>query len=315
MADLRIELLGGFRVAVGTRGVPEEAWRRRKPAALVKLLALAPEHRLQRERAMDLLWPELDPSAAAANLRKAVHHARRALDGEDAALLIVSRGELLCLPSERLWVDVDAFFAAVARARRTGDLDEYARAIDLYGDGLLPEDRYEEWAIERRDELHFEFLAMLEELASMLEARGDLDGAVRVVRRVVAAEPLREEAHAWLIRLHALAGRRAEALREYEHLRDLLATELGAEPSPEAQRLYEEVRANQASEPELSAELWGARRRPAGAVRPARRRSSRAVPRCRREAYVGPGRAGAARVPARKPGVGTRRPRRCAAVC
>ena len=53
-----------------------------------------------------------------------------------------------------------------------------------------------------------------------------------------------------LIRLHALAGRRAEALRAYERLCNLL------EPSVETQRLYEEIRANRAEEPELSVELW-----------------------------------------------------------
>jgi hypothetical protein len=37
--------------------------------------------------------------------------------------------------------------------------------------------------------LHLEFLAIMEELAAMLEARGDLDGAARTVRRLVAAEP------------------------------------------------------------------------------------------------------------------------------
>jgi hypothetical protein len=57
VAELRIELLGGFRVTAGGRVLPESAWRRRKPAALVKLLALAPGHRLHREQAMDLLWP------------------------------------------------------------------------------------------------------------------------------------------------------------------------------------------------------------------------------------------------------------------
>ena len=45
-------------------------------------------------------------------------------------------------------------------------------------------------------------------------------------------------------------------MRQYEHLRDVLAAELDVEPGPEAQRLYEEVRARQTSEPELSAELW-----------------------------------------------------------
>jgi DNA-binding SARP family transcriptional activator len=256
MADLRIELLGGFRVTVGSRTIPEDAWRRRKPAALLKLLALAPAHRLHREQAMDALWPELDPAAAGANLRKAVHHARRALDPNDGRGLITSAGELLALPAEGLWIDVDAFRAAVASARQSGDADGYARAVDLYGGGLLPEDRYEEWAGPTREDLELEYVAVLEELAAILEARGDLDGAARTARRLVAVEPLREDGHARLIRLHALAGRRVDALRGYERLRELLAVELGTEPSPETQRLYEEIRAKQTPQPELSAELW-----------------------------------------------------------
>ena len=55
---VRIGLLGGFSVTVGDRKVDESAWRLRKAASLIKLLALAPGHRLHRERAMDLLWPE-----------------------------------------------------------------------------------------------------------------------------------------------------------------------------------------------------------------------------------------------------------------
>jgi DNA-binding SARP family transcriptional activator len=255
-AQVRIELLGGFRVTVGTEVVPEEAWRRRKPASLLKLLALSPGYRLHREQLMDALWPELEPRAAAANLRKAVHQARRALDGREGRILITSVGELLCLRSQGLWVDVDAFRVAVAEARCTRDPNEYAQAIELYGEGLLPEDRYEQWATGPRDELHLEFVALLEELASILESRADLDGAARVVRRLISAEPLREESHAWLIRLHALAGRRGEAMRAYERLRELMDTELGSEPSADTQRLYEEVHAKQAFEPELTADLW-----------------------------------------------------------
>jgi DNA-binding SARP family transcriptional activator len=256
MADLRIELLGGFRVTVGSRPVPDDAWRRRKAAALLKLLALAPAHRLHREQAMDALWPGLDPAAAGANLRKAVHHARHALDPNAGRGLISSIGELLALPAAGLWVDVDGFRAALAHARQSGDPDAYALAVELYDEGLLPEDRYEEWAARAREDLELEYVAVLEELAAILEARGDLDGAARTVRRLVAVEPLRENGHAWLIRLHALAGRRVDALREYERLRELLAVELGTEPSPETQRLYEEIRAKQTPQPELSAELW-----------------------------------------------------------
>src|SRR5262249_28371497 len=77
-------------------------------------------------------------------------------------------------------------------------------------------------------------------------------GATRAVNMLIAADPLLEEGHVRLMRLYALAGRRADAMRQYEHLRE----ELGDEPGPEAQRLYEEVRARQTSEPELTSELW-----------------------------------------------------------
>src|ERR687889_2219160 len=77
---MRLWLLGGFRVSVGTRTVEEGAWRLRKAASLVKLLALAQGHHLHREQAMDLLWPDSGRSASSNSLRKTLHTARRTLE-------------------------------------------------------------------------------------------------------------------------------------------------------------------------------------------------------------------------------------------
>ncbi|MGH3105876.1 MAG: hypothetical protein ACRDM3_01630, partial [Rubrobacteraceae bacterium] len=77
---VRIWLLGGFKVAIGSRLIEKRAWRLRKASALVKLLALAPGHRLHREQVMDLLWPDLGKKAASNNLRQTLHAARGFLD-------------------------------------------------------------------------------------------------------------------------------------------------------------------------------------------------------------------------------------------
>ena len=77
-AGLSIGLLGG-RVRAGDHPIRDEVWRRRKPAGLLKLLALAPGHRLHREQLMVALWPELEATAASANLRKALHYAEESL--------------------------------------------------------------------------------------------------------------------------------------------------------------------------------------------------------------------------------------------
>src|SRR6516162_1079178 len=101
---LQIELLGGFGVRVDGRSVADDVWRRRKPAAVVKLLALEPNHRLHREQLGEVLWPELEPAAASANLRKAIHFARSALDVTvaNASATLVSDGEFVALVSDDL---------------------------------------------------------------------------------------------------------------------------------------------------------------------------------------------------------------------
>jgi DNA-binding SARP family transcriptional activator len=256
MAELRIQLLGGFRVEVGGRAIDDAVWRRKKPAALVKLLALEPGHRLHREQLADRLWPELDPTAAGANLRKAVHIVRRALEAVDGAQSLASDADHVWLPRDGLRVDIDVFRDAVGRARRGSDIEAYQRAVGVYAGDLLPDDRYEDWTTEAREELRLDYVAALEEFAAMLGSRGDLAAAVDVARLAVAAEPLREDNSVALMRLLALSGRRADALRVFEQLRSSLDEELGVEPGAVGQRLFEEIRAKQELEVSLAADEW-----------------------------------------------------------
>ena len=146
MGDVRLTLLGGFAATVDGAPLPDTVWRLKKARELVKLLALARDHRLHREQAMDVLWRDLGAAAAANNLNQAVHVARRAL-GADA---IESRDGVLLLVAE---VDVDEFEQAAAHARRLETAAGYGAALSLYGGELLPENRYEDWADERREEL------------------------------------------------------------------------------------------------------------------------------------------------------------------
>ena len=237
MGTVRIEVLGGFRVTVAGAVVPDVAWRRRKAAALVKILSLAPRHRLRRQVVMAALWPELGADAAAANLRKAVHFARRAAAGTGVDL-VGSAGELLCLPAERLWVDVAAFRSDLVAARGT---QEYATLVDRYGGGLLPDDG-DEWVLQARSDLDADYAVALADYAAVLEDSGDLAEAARIARRLVDVDPLVEESHVRLIRILGSAGRRSEALVRFRTLRAVLRAELGVDPGREAQRLVDGLR-------------------------------------------------------------------------
>src|SRR5918998_4024728 len=242
LESVRVWLLGRFRVSVGTRReVQPGEWHLRKAASLVKLLALAQGQQLHREQVMEWLWPELGRKAASNNLRQTLHAARRALDRADGSRYLTSEGELLVLsPAGEIWVDAEAFEEAAITARRSGDPAAYRAAIELYAGELLPEDRYEEWAETRRQELRRTFLSLLVELAGLYEERGveeELEPAIQALRRALAEEPSNEEAHVGLMRLHARSGRSGEALRQYVRLSEALSSGLGAEPSTSTRAL------------------------------------------------------------------------------
>jgi DNA-binding SARP family transcriptional activator len=229
--------LGGFSVAVGDNVVSDRAWRLRKAKALVKILALAPDRRVHRERLAEVLWPDRAADAAANNLNQALYSARRALDatGADGAATLAMLDGVVVLKAE---VDVDAFEAAAERARAERDPAAYERALGFHGGELLPEDRYEPWADARRAALTELHGALCLELA---ELHGDGPAAVGALQRALVADPLAEPAHRALMRLYARTGRRQQALAQYQLLRQGLNAELAAEPDPATRELYQQL--------------------------------------------------------------------------
>jgi predicted ATPase/DNA-binding SARP family transcriptional activator len=239
---LNIQLLGACRLLGDGKVSEPSTWRLRKAAQLVKLLALAPGHQLHREQIFEYLWPDLDLAAAGNNLRVTLHFARRLLaqegfPGNEA--LQIRGAQVMLFPDQAVWSDVEAFGAAAEGARESADPALFNAALALYTGELLPEDRFEDWVVERREQLRGIYLELLLEAARLHEQRGEADRATRVLQRLLELEPDNESAHFALMRLYARAGERVPALRQYQTLRETLLRELDVEPSPETTRLYE----------------------------------------------------------------------------
>lgn len=242
--ELRIELLGGFAVALGGNRVAERAWRLRKARSLVKLLALEPRHALHREHVCELLWPDRDTASAAGNLRQTLHVARRAIGGLgiDAAAVLATEGDLITLGAAGgLLVDVLEFERAARAALQAPTSDVLRSAAALYGGELLPEDRYEPWTAARREAAREQHLLLIVELARELERSDDVSGAIAALQLAVAADPVHEPAQRALMRLYARSGRRQRALAQYHALRETLRLELADEPDAPTRELYRSI--------------------------------------------------------------------------
>ena len=217
---VHVRLLGTFAVAVDGRPVPGEAWPRRSAAALVKLLALAPGHRMPRERVVDLLWPDLLLDDALPRLHSAAHYARLALGSREGVVL--AQGWAALFPGAQISVDVEEFEQA-ADAARDGRPETAAAAADRYPGDLLPDDLDEPWAGPPREHLRRRRL-------ELLRAAGRFE-------ELVAADPLDEQAQLELARDHLRHGRRQAALRSLDRMAEVFRAELGTEPGPAAAAL------------------------------------------------------------------------------
>jgi DNA-binding SARP family transcriptional activator len=215
---------------------------------LIKLLALAPGHRLHREQVIDALWGEHVPADPPNSLYQVVRAARLAIATAqpEAGVWLAFEGEqlLLSAPSSAAagydMTDVEAFEAAASQAVQVGSVAAYRTAIAIYAGDLLPEDRYAEWAATRRARLSTQFIDLLLGLARTLEAQQAHAEAIETLRRVVLDDPAHEEARVRLMRLHALRGAPGEAEREYVALAAALA-EIGARPGRMSQQLRADI--------------------------------------------------------------------------
>src|SRR5205807_1331658 len=113
-------------------------------------------------------------------------------------------------------------------------------ATHLYRGDLFPS-CYDEWIFPERDRLHQVFLQAAERLMALLEQERDYSAAITVAQHLLRQDPLHEATSRQLMRLHALCGDRAAALRTYHSCASLLERELGTAPSEATRQAYERL--------------------------------------------------------------------------
>lgn len=233
LGDFRLEYEGGLVTAV-------------KTPRLQSLLAYLVLHRdapQSRQHLSFLLWPDSTEQQARTNLRKLLHELRRALP-DPQRWLHADTHTLQWRPDAPFGLDVAKFEDALTRAARAGDpaaeTASLEQAVDLYRGDLLPS-CYDDWILPERERLRQAFTQALERLIGALEAQRAYQHAISYVQLLLRHNPLHEAGYRRLLRLHALNGDRAGALRAYHACATVLEQELGVEPSSATREAYQRL--------------------------------------------------------------------------
>ena len=225
----RLSLLGGFELSLDG-----ERLRVSSPAQrLLAYLAICPRHRpVRRASLAEHLWDRTSETRAASNLRSVLWRLPRPRGRQ----LVVSDATTVRLAAD---VDVDLWAAeelvAVICSTQRPVLESMGDLAPLGAD-LLP-DWHDEWLIVERESHRQKRLHALERSSGHLREVELFNDALTAGLSAVQGEPLRESAHRRVIEVHLAEGNHAEALRQFDSYRRLLARELGLPPSPAIRRL------------------------------------------------------------------------------
>ena len=280
--QIELRLAGTFGVIRGGTELAEREVGSRKSRTLLKLLAVERPTLVPVDRIVDVLWAGERPAAAEHNVATLVSRLRGVLG---SGIIVGGRHGYRLAGESEVGVDLDTAARCCEQAERKLPaapaiaLAAAEQAIGLLSaDIALAEEPYATWADPAREQLRQLLRRARLTAAEAALAIGEASSAARYAEAALAADPLDETACRWYMSASAAAGEPVRALVAYEALRERLAEELGADPSPQTQEFHLAIlrqqdgdRADQHPAPDRSVHPDRSVR-PGRSVRPDRRR-------------------------------------------
>ena len=234
---------------------PLEVWNGREWAkvgapkwrALLATLLLSPGRPVATGQLIDELWGE-HPPAKASNLVSLYVYRLRRLIGDAGGRVLVTRAPGYQIMLSPGGLDAESFARLVAAGRSALAGDDPTRAADLLGAALdlwrgpaLADVPATTLVAAEADQLEESRVQALELRLEAGLGCGRHAEAAPELRRLLADHPLREGLWGLLMRALSGAGRQAEALETYGRAREVIADELGVDPGPGLQQLYQDM--------------------------------------------------------------------------
>ena len=229
-----LRLLGSFALSRG--GIPVRL--QQGAQRLFALLALQGRP-VSRATIAGTLWPDASEEQASSCLRSALSR----IDEATRAAL-TDNGLELAVTAEVVVLDLSEAKALAHRVLRADSItaadDMTTAAIEALSSELLP-DWYDDWATIEAEDWRRLRVHALDAMTERFAAAGQFWHATAAARAAIAVDPLRESAHAALIRVHLAQGNQSEALKVFAAYESLLNEELRIPPTAHIQDLVRDI--------------------------------------------------------------------------
>jgi DNA-binding SARP family transcriptional activator len=245
---LSIQILGGFSIQRGDEALV--GFERLSLQRLLAFLLLNRGQPVARAHLAFCFWTDSTETQALSNLRNLWYKLRQVLP-ESHKFITADRTSLRWYKDGPYVLDAAKFEEYIDQANNAifhaEQIDLLEKAVKTYGGELLP-GYYDDWLLAERKRLAQRYSQSLANLVSLYEKYRQYQQAIRHARALIRHDPLHEPAYAQLMRLQALNEDRAAALHTYHTCVTLLEREMGVEPGPMVQEIYQRLLKKEAIE-------------------------------------------------------------------
>jgi DNA-binding SARP family transcriptional activator len=229
--------VAGTPVAIGLKGTTLE---------LLWYLMIHAGHEIRRECVADRFWRASDESRQRSALSSALWRISKKIPSHPGLALHTTDSTVYMTIDESIPVDSRELCALVHEACHSENLDRSCaqrleaalRASEApFMDGIGAD-----WALAERERISS---IRIRGLIALMRWNGEnrrYEDAIQIGRRILSEDPFREAVQIDMMWLYVLNGQRAQAIRQYQGFVRILADELGIEPMPETQALFDHIR-------------------------------------------------------------------------
>jgi len=228
---LHVQLLNGLKIY--DRGRQETPIKLRSPKTVELFAFLVCKRTVSREEIVETLWSDLETEKALKNLNSTLYYIRQAIDADKIEKVIHTSRSEIRIEENGFYCDLYEFERLLKEIRSVPErADKLLKQAEALYTGDLLKGKMFDWAIPLRRRLEKMYIEQLEAACRRRLANNRSLDCLHDYGLILKLDPLREDIHHEVIRLHIELGHKSEALRQFQLLEKLLHQELGMKPDP-----------------------------------------------------------------------------------
>jgi DNA-binding SARP family transcriptional activator len=248
---LYIHCFGTFSIFRQGVEMVSHKWGSLKAKQLLKYLAIhSAKGGIHKDRLLEILWPNQDPTLTSNRLNVALSTIRKHIEPgfqrKERPTYLVKQGETYRLnlgPDD--FIDTAAFDLSLSTARKTEEsnqkLQYYLKTESFYKGHLLEEEPYTQWCIELRERYKEKYVVVLKKIAALYQALDQPDRGIEYLRKALRVEEYAEDIYFELINLYYQTNNRFMAIKTYEQCKHKVGIELQCPLSTKIKQIYKQV--------------------------------------------------------------------------